>query len=110
MPSRSPVGARTLGAALALMATGGVLALGVDAPAVVERYVDLLDLGLILVWSGILLLAMQVVMTRRPRPRPRRSTWDDRTDQWFEQDVHRPGYAGRTEVLPTVRERDRRRR
>ena len=97
----------SLGTALVLMATGGVLAFGVRAPAVVTRYVDLLDLGLILVWSGVLLLVMQVVM-HRPR-RPRRSAYDDRTDEWYENDVHRPGYAGQTEVLPTVR-RDGRRR
>ena len=41
--------------------------------------------------------------------RPRRSAYDDRTDEWYENDVHRPGYAGETEVLPTVR-RDGRRR
>ena len=103
-----PPGRGSLGVALVLMALGGVLAVGVHPPAVVEEYVDLLDLGLILVWSGILLLVMQVVMTRRPRSarRPRRSTWDDRTDQWYEQDVHRPGYAGQTRRLPTVRSRE----
>ena len=64
-------------------------------------------LGLILVWSGILLLVMQVVM-HRPRRARRRSAYDDRIDEWYDNDVHRPGYAGRTEALPTVRG-DRRR-
>ena len=62
-----------------------------------EKYVDLLDLGLILVWAGVLLLVMQVVMHRPRRPRrPRGSAYDDRTDQWYANDVHRPGYAGET--------------
>jgi hypothetical protein len=104
VPPRTPgnrVGRASVGTAVLLMAAGGVLAFGVRAPAVVEKYVDLLDLGLILVWAGVLLLVMQVVM-HRPR-RPRRSTHDDRTDQWYANDVHRPGYAGRTRQLPTVR-------
>jgi hypothetical protein len=42
---------------------------------------------------------------RRPRRRP---AYDDRTDEWYDNDVHRPGYADRTDTLPTVR-RDRRR-
>ena len=60
------------------------------------------------IWSGLLLLVMQVVMHRPRRTRPRRTTWDDRTDQWYEQDVHRPGYAGETRQLPTVRDGRRR--
>jgi hypothetical protein len=99
--SRNPFNAASVGTAVILMAAGGVLAFGVRAPAEVEKYVDLLDLGLILIWSGILLLVMQVVMFR-PR-RPRRGLYDDRTDQWYANDVHRPGYVGQTEVLPTVR-------
>ncbi len=103
------VGRGSISTALVLMAVGGVLAIGVNPPTVVEKYLDLLDLGLILVWSGILLVVMEVVMTRRPRSarRPRRSAWDDRTDQWYEQDVHRPGYAGWTTRLPTVRDEGR---
>jgi hypothetical protein len=99
--SRNPFNTTSVGTAVILMAAGGVLAFAVRAPASVEKYVDLFDLGLILIWSGVLLLVMQVVMFR-PR-RPRRSTWDDRTDQWYANDVHRPGYVGQTEVLPTVR-------
>ena len=101
---RNPIGRASVGSAVLLMAVGGVLAFGVQAPAGVEKYVDLLDLGLILVWAGILLLVMQVVMHRPRRPRrPRRSAYDDRTDQWYANDVHRPGYAGETRQLPTVR-------
>jgi hypothetical protein len=81
---RSPAGRPSVGPAVLLMALGGVIAFGgISTPADVEKYVDVLDLGLILVWSGILLLVMQVVM-------------------------HRPGYADRTDALPTVRG-DRRR-
>jgi len=87
---------------------GGVLAFGIDAPSRVEEYVDLLDLGLILVWSGLLLFAAEAYLNRPRRRTPRRSSWDDRTDQWYEQDMHRPGYAGETRQLPTVRENRRR--
>ena len=89
------------------MAVGGVIAFAVDVPAEIEQYVDVLDLGLILVWAGVLLLVMQVVVHRpRSAQRPRRERlYDDRTDRWYEQDVHRPGYAGETRRLPTVRDR-----
>jgi len=109
--SRSRLGRGSIGTAVVLMAVGGVLAFAVDVPAGVEKYIDVLDLGLILVWAGILLLVMQVVV-HRPRTgsrRPRRERiYDDRTDQWYEHDVHRPGYSGQTRQLPTVRG-DRRR-
>jgi fatty acid desaturase len=106
--AKPPVARRSVGTAVVLMAVGGVLAFGIHAPAVVEEYVDLLDLGLILIWSGLLLLVMQVVMHRPRRTSPRRTTWDDRTNQWYEQDVHRPGYADETRQLPTVRDGRRR--
>ena len=101
-------GRASVGTAVALMAVGGVIAFAVDVPAEIEEYVDVLDLGLILVWAGILLLVMQVVMHRPrgpTRPPRRQRVYDDRTDQWYENDVHRPGYAGETRRLPTVRER-----
>jgi hypothetical protein len=102
-----PVGRASVGTAVVLMALGGVIAFAVRPPAEVEKYVDLLDLGLILIWSGILLLVMQVVVHRQRGPRrPRRSAYADRTDEWYERDVHRPGYAGQTQRLPTVRDRD----
>ena len=103
---RSPrsVGRASVGTAVVLMAVGGVLALALRPPVGVARYVDVPAVGLILVWAGILLLAMQVVMHRPRRPRTaRRSAYDDRTDQWYERDVHRPGYAGETRRMPTVR-------
>lgn len=103
-----PVPRASVGAAVVLTAVGGVLAFGVRAPEPVTRYVDLLDLGLILVWSGVLLLVMQVVLHRPRRPRRRllgASAYDDRTDRWYENDVHRPGHAGGTRPLPTVRDR-----
>ena len=104
----SPGGRPSVGPAVLLMALGGVIAFGgISTPAEVEKYVDVLDLGLILVWSGILLLVMQVVMHRPRRPR-RRSAYDDRTDEWYAHDVHRPGYAGQTRQLPTIRDDQRR--
>jgi hypothetical protein len=106
--TRNPIGRASIGTGVVLMAVGGVIAFGFQAPAEVEKYLDVLDLGLILAWSGLLLLVMQAVMHRPRRRGPRRTTWDDRTDQWYEQDVHRPGYAGDTTKLPTVRDRRRR--
>ena len=98
-------GRASVGTAVVLMAVGGVIAFAVRPPAQVTRYVDVPAVGLVLVWAGILLLVMQVVMHRPRRPRPvRRSAWDDRTDQWYENDVHAPGYAGQTRQLPAVRQ------
>jgi hypothetical protein len=94
-----------------LIAVGAVLAFAVQVPAEVEEHVDVLDLGLILVWSGILVLIMQVVMHRRPRRRavqpPRRASSYE--DPWDTRDVNRPGYAGETQRLPTVRGTERKR-
>ena len=107
-PRRSPVGRASVGTAVVLMAVGGVTAFAVQWPGDVERYVDVLDLGLILIWSGILLLVMQVVVHRPRGPRRserRAAAYADRSDEWYEQDVHRPGYAGQTQRLPSVRER-----
>ena len=113
--ARAPRLRASIGTALVLMAIGGALAFGVNAPATVTRYVDLLDLGLILVWAGILILVMQVVMTRPPgrRRSARRPAyapeWDSHVDTdrdvTDDNDVHRPGYAGETQRLPTIRRR-----
>ena len=113
--SRAPRLRASIGTALMLMATGGVLAFGVNAPSAIEKYVDVLDLGLILVWAGILLLVMQVVMTRAPgrRRSARRPAYDPEWDSSSDtdgdvtddNDVHRPGYAGETQRLPTIRRR-----
>ena len=94
----------SIGTAVILMAIGGVLAFAVKAPAEVEEYIDVLDLGLILIWAGLLMLGMQAYLHRPRRPRPPRvSRTGAREDPWHEQDVHRPGYAGETQRLPTVR-------
>jgi hypothetical protein len=104
-------GRASIGTGIVLIALGAVLAVAVRPPEVVEEYVDVLDLGLVLVWAGVLVLVMQVVMNRPRRPRGRGPLRDraydpDRTDKWYEHDVHRPGYAGQTRRLPTVRDRD----
>ncbi|HEX4699857.1 MAG TPA: DUF6458 family protein [Actinomycetes bacterium] len=106
-PGRPPRNRGSIGTGVILMAVGGVLAIAVPAPAEVARYVDLPAVGLILAWSGVLLLVMTALMNRPRRTARRRSTWDDRTNAWYEQDVHRPGYAGETRALPTVRDRRR---
>ena len=105
---RSPAGRPSVGPAVLLMALGGILAFGgIRTPAEVEKYVDVLDLGLILVWSGILLLVMQVVM-HRPRRARRRSSYDDRIDEWYEQRRAPARVRRSNQALPTVRG-DRRR-
>lgn len=93
----------SVGTGVLLMALGGILAFAVRAPGVVEEYVDVVDLGLILVWAGVLVLVMQVVMHRPRRPRAPRRASRYEEDRWYEQDTHRPGYAGQTRRLPTVR-------
>jgi hypothetical protein len=100
---RSPLGKASVGTALVLMAVGGVVAFAVEPSDQVAEYVELFDLGLILIWSGILLMAAQVWMHRPQQPRRRRP--DEGPDQWYEHDVHRPGYEGQTQRFPTVRDR-----
>lgn len=100
---RPPSGGLTIGTGLVLLAVGAVLAFAVRPPAELEEYVDVVDLGLILAWTGVLVLVLQVWLYK---PRRRRRTRDTRTDEWYEHDVHRPGYAGQTRRLPTVRDRD----
>lgn len=101
-----PTGRASVGTGVVLIAVGAVLAFAVDVPARVERHVDVLDVGLILIWAGILTLVMQVVMHRpRGSPSRRARVYDARTDEWYEHDVHRPGYAGETRRYPTVRDR-----
>jgi len=95
----------SIGTGVVLMAIGGVLAFAVRAPGEVEQYIDVLDLGLILIWTGLLIFATQAYLYRPRRPRPPRVSrrHDRREDPWGGQDVHRPGYAGETQRLPTVR-------
>ena len=100
---------RSVAIGIALIALGAVLTFGIAVPDQVSRYVDVAGVGLVLVWSGILTIVMYVVMHRRPDPRARRLTRDqddEQIDQWYENDVHRPGYAGQTRALPTVRGQD----
>ena len=100
-----------------LIVLGAVLLLAIDVPEQVSEYVDVLDLGLILVWTGLLLLGVVAWFARPPRwsglPPRRRQAYDeqayDETDDgagdWRSSDVHRPGYAGETRRLPTIRQR-----
>ncbi len=94
----------SVGTAVVLMGVGGVLAFAVtDPPDQIGRYVSVFDLGLILIWVGILTLVMQVVMHRPRQARPPRRTRDHADWPTDEHDVHRAGYAGETRRLPTVR-------
>lgn len=101
-PHQNPLGKASVGTALVLMAVGGVLSFAVEPSDEVAEYVDVFDLGLILIWSGILLMAAQVFVHRPRRPRPRT---DAGPDEWYENDVHRPGYEGQTQRFPSVRDR-----
>ena len=94
----------SVGTGVLLMAAGGVIAFAVtDPPDQVEKYVDVFDLGLILIWAGLLTLDMQVLLHRPRRARPSRRTRDYADWPTEEHDVHRAGYAGETRRLPTVR-------
>ena len=95
----------SIGTGVILMAIGGVLAFAVRAPSEVQQYLDVVDLGLILIWAGLLVLGMQAYMHRPRRPRPPRVTRRDGPleDPWRDQDVHRAGYAGETERFPSIR-------
>ncbi|MEP6760656.1 MAG: hypothetical protein ABJA93_04745 [Sporichthyaceae bacterium] len=95
----------SIGTGVILMAIGGVLAFAVRAPSEVQQYLDVVDLGLILIWAGLLVLGMQIYMHRPRRPRPARVTRRDGPleDPWRDQDVHRPGYAGETQRFPSIR-------
>jgi hypothetical protein len=96
----------SVGTGVVLMAVGGVLSFAVtDPPDQVERYLSVFDLGLVLIWVGVLTLVMQVVMHRPRRARPSRRTRDQADWPTDEHDVHRAGYAGQTRRLPTVRGR-----
>ena len=95
----------SIGTGVVLLAIGGILTFAVRPPSEVEQYIDVLDLGLILIWTGLLVLAMQVYL-HRPSQRRRAPSASRRRvaeDPWREHDVHRPGYAGETRRLPTIR-------
>src|SRR5215210_1091057 len=98
----------SIGTGIVLMAVGAILLFAVRVPADVEQYIDVLDLGLILIWTGLLIVGMQVYLYKPRRQRRRVELPVDEGDPWREHDVHRPGYAGETQRLPTIRRpRDR---
>ena len=100
----------SIGTGVVLIAVGAVLAFAITPPDEVRDYIDVFDLGLILIWTGILVFITQWVLHRPRSPRRRgAAAYDDREDQWYDNDVHRPGYAGETRRLPTVRGDGRRR-
>jgi hypothetical protein len=71
------------------MAVGAVLAFAaVPVPEEVSRHVSVPAVGLVLVWSGVLLLVMKAYLFR-PRLAQRPSLYT--VDDWYEQDTHRPG-------------------
>ena len=108
-PRPSPLGRASIGTGLTLIVVGAVLLLAVDVPDEVTRYVDVLDLCLVLIWTGLLILGLNVWFHRAPsRTRRRRRGAEDvppDDGSWRETDVHRPGYPGRTRQLPTIRDR-----
>ena len=61
-----------------------------------REYVDVFDLGLILIWTGILVFITQGCCTVHGARAAERRGATTREDQWYDNDVHRPGYAGET--------------
>jgi hypothetical protein len=89
--------APSIGTGLILMAIGGVLTFAVQPPASVTEYVNVGDLGLILIWSGVLYRPPRRRTSLAPEP------YDE--DRWADRDVHRSGYPDETDRIPTVRAR-----
>lgn len=91
-----------------MIVAGAVLLLAVEVPDEVTRYVDVLDLGLVLIWTGLLILGLNVwfhrAQSRSRRRRPDAHDVPPDDGPWRDTDVHRPGYAGRTRNLPTIRD------
>jgi hypothetical protein len=86
-----------------LIALGAVLTVvHVPVPEAVDPHVSVPAIGLILVWSGVLLLAMKAYLYRPRRPRRGEPAVDD----WYEHDVRAPGAVGG----PTTRGNPQRRR
>ena len=98
----------SIGTGVLLIAAGGICSFAVTFPEDVERYVSMFDVGLVLIWTGVLTLVMQAVMNRPRRSRGTRQTWRQRDYYDYptmEHDVHRPGWADETRRIPTVRDR-----
>lgn len=61
------------GTGVTLIAGGAILAFAVDPPRWIVEYIDVIDLGLVLLWVGILVLAIQVYLHAPRKPKaPRR--------------------------------------
>lgn len=74
-----------------LIALGAILAaVSLPVPKALSAHLSVPALGLILVWSGVLLLVMKAYLYRPLRPRRAPSA----TNDWYEQDVHSPGEVG----------------
>lgn len=97
-----------IGTGILLIAVGAILAFAVSPPRSVLRYVDLFDLGLILVWTGVLVLAVTYYVDRvkrslpsppqpryvppttyRPRSAPSPARNPDRETRWDEASTRR---------------------
>jgi hypothetical protein len=69
----------TTGTGVTLIAVGAVLAFAVDPPRWIVEYVDVIDLGLVLLWIGILVIAIHVYLYAPRKPKaPRRDRGADR--------------------------------
>jgi len=71
------------GTGVVLIAVGAVLAFAVSPPRWILQYVDVMSLGLVLVWVGALILAIHAYLNwprraRRPRTSTPRAHDDDR--------------------------------
>lgn len=62
----------SLSTGITLLAVGLILAFAVNSPDGLADYIDTVDLGLVLVWTGVLHLAVTAYVHRPPRRRPTR--------------------------------------
>jgi len=59
-----------IGTGILLIAVGAILAFAVSPPRSVLRYLDVFELGLILIWTGVLVLAVTYYVDRVKRSLP----------------------------------------
>lgn len=62
----------SIGSGVVMIAVGAILAFAIQPPQWIVAYVDVMDLGLVLIWIGALVLALQAYLYMPRRARTRR--------------------------------------